>query len=132
MGTAQSAAIDRNTASSAAPGERVIRLPSFARPLLVVLNFAAQAVPMWLMYSLSAAWPVLIIAGILLGAVPLADHFLGKRNYSFDDGIGETAFRRLLMLQALFLLCTFAGSVNTPVSRSRMTASSSQEPSHSL
>ena len=43
MGTAQSAAIDRNTASDEAPGDRIVRLPSFARPLLVVLNFAAQA-----------------------------------------------------------------------------------------
>ncbi|HTN15363.1 MAG TPA: fatty acid desaturase, partial [Sphingomonadaceae bacterium] len=91
--------------------ERVIRLPVFARPLLITFNFAVQLVPLWLMYSLGQAWPAFIIAGVLLGLVPALDHVLDKWKYRFDIDISEANARRMLMVHAVLLFCTFAGSV---------------------
>lgn len=95
----------------AGPSGRAIAVPGFVRPLLLVANFAAQAIPLWLMYSLGQAWLVFVMAGILLSLVPALDHLLGQGGYSFDDGMSEKTHRRLLLLQAFFLLCTMAGSV---------------------
>ena len=35
----------------AAAPERIIAVPGFVRPLLLIANFTAQAVPLWMMYS---------------------------------------------------------------------------------
>jgi alkane 1-monooxygenase len=98
-------------ASEAGSGPRVIVLPGSLRLVLLVANFAVQAVPLWLMYSTGQGWPVLIIAGVLLGLVPALDHLLAGREYRFDGGISDIGFRRLLLLQAGFLFLTFLGVV---------------------
>lgn len=107
MGSAPSILDAPKTASP----ERDITVPAFVRPLLLVANFAAQAIPLWLMYSLGQGWPVFVMAGLLLGFVPALDHILGQGGYRFDDGMSEKTHRRLLFLQAFFLLGTMAGSV---------------------
>ncbi len=107
MGSAPSTLHDEISA----PPVRVIALPWIARPLLLVANFAAQAVPLWLMYATGQGWWALAMGGILLGLVPALDHVLGQGDYSFDAGIGEKTHRRLLLLQAFFLLLTMSGSV---------------------
>lgn len=107
MGSAPSTLHDEISA----PPVRAIALPWIARPLLLVANFAAQAVPLWLMYATGQGWWALAMGGILLGLVPALDHVLGQGGYSFDAGIGEKTHRRLLLLQAFFLLLTMSGSV---------------------
>ena len=111
MSSMQPAFAEPGVVESRSNGGRGIALPPFFPPLLLGADFAAQAVPLWMMYSMGQGWPVFIMAGILLGLVPGIDHLLDKRNYRFDAGIGETAFRRMLMVQAVFLFLTFAGSV---------------------
>jgi alkane 1-monooxygenase len=95
----------------AAVPERIIAVPGFVRPLLLVANCAAQAVPLWLMYSTGQGWWALVMGAILLGFVPALDHLLGQGGFQFDAGISEKNHRRLLLLQAVFLLLTMSGSV---------------------
>lgn len=91
--------------------ERTIAVPAFVRPLLLVANFAAQAIPLWMMYSTGQGWWVFVMGGILLGLVPALDHLLGQGGYRFDNGVSEKNHRRMLLLQAVFLLLTMSGSV---------------------
>lgn len=83
-------------------------LPGFARLALITLNFLLQAVPLWAMYATGQSWPLFVMAGALLGVVPALDHLLDRWNFSFDAKVSEANHRRLLMLQGLYLLCTFS------------------------
>jgi len=98
-------------ASGVASHSRTITVPAFARVALLVANFAAQIVPLWMMHELGQGWPIFITAGLLLGLVPALDHVLGQGGYKFDLGVSEQTFRRLLMFQAVMLFLTFAAVV---------------------
>ena len=110
MGSAPSDIRDRSE-EAASPARRTIVLPSAARPVLLVLNFLAQIVPLWLMHQLGQGWPVFIMAGILLGLVPAIDHVLGQGGYHFDSRLSHNTKQGLLFAQAVFLLLTFAAAV---------------------
>ncbi len=111
MSTAPSGTGAQVAARDSAQGEKVIAVPAAARPILLVANFAAQIVPLWMMHHLGQGWPVFIMAGILLLIVPAIDHLLGQGGYKFDAKLGETTMRGLLFAQAVFLLLTFAAVV---------------------
>jgi len=100
-----------NLGERAAERGKVIALPAFSRPALLLFNFLAQIVPLWMMHETGQGWPVFIMAGLLLGVIPALDHVLGQGGYSFDDGLSENHMRGLLFAQAVFLLLAFAAVV---------------------
>jgi alkane 1-monooxygenase len=111
MGSAPTTLGEQASPARAESAAGVIIVPTVLRPILLVANFAAQAVPLWMMYSMGLAWPVFIMGGLLLGLVPALDHMLGGKRFDFDRTISDANYRRLLLLQALFLLLTMSGSV---------------------
>lgn len=91
--------------------ERVFTLPSQMRFVLVILNFAVQFIPLWLMVTTGQGWLIFITAGTLLGLVPALDHILAKRKYRLDIDVDDKTFRQLQVLQAVFLMANFVAVI---------------------
>jgi alkane 1-monooxygenase len=86
------------------------------RILFLVLNFAFQLLPLWLMYTTHQAWPVLIALGFFFGFVPLFDLLHGDCKVYPDRTLDDRFFVAMQHVQGLLHFVTFLAVIGLAAS----------------
>jgi alkane 1-monooxygenase len=86
-------------------------LSSNVRIIFLLVNFAYQLLPLWLMYTTHAVWPILITLGFFFGFVPLFDLIYGDCKVHPDRKLSDRFFLVMQYAQALLLFTTFVAVI---------------------
>jgi alkane 1-monooxygenase len=81
------------------------------RTIALLVNFAVQLLPLWLMYTTGQVWPLLITFGFFFGFVPLFDLISGDCREHDVDKLDDRLFAVLQYAQATLLFATFVVSI---------------------
>lgn len=81
------------------------------RIIFLFANFAYQLVPLWLLYSTGAGWPVFITVGFFFVFVPLFDAIYGDFPSLLGGKASDGFFRTLLFIQAFLHFATFVAVI---------------------
>lgn len=81
------------------------------RIIFLLVNFAYQLLPLWLMYTTGQVWPLLITFGFFFGFVPLFDLIYGDCKVHKPGKLSDRFFLVMQYAQAVLLFTTFVASI---------------------
>lgn len=81
------------------------------RIIFLIANFAYQLVPLWLMATTGAGWPVFVTFGFFFVFVPLFDAIYGDFPSLLGGKINDRFFRIMLFIQASLHFGTFVAAI---------------------
>ncbi len=77
------------------------------RIIFLIVNFAYQLIPLWLMYSSGQGWPIFITIAFFFAFVPLFDKIYGDFPSLLGGKTSDRFFRIMLFIQAFLHFATF-------------------------
>lgn len=86
-------------------------LAAHVRIIFLLVNFAYQLLPLWLMYTTHQVWPIFITVGFFFGFVPLFDLLYGDAKTYPETKLSDRFFLVMQYLQGILLFVTFAAAI---------------------